>query len=275
MNNAEYLTKEREFELFSKGDVKSRDIIFRSYYRLVHSRARIFFKKNTDMSLDDLIQEGSLGLIKAINYFDPEKGCQLGSYAVHFIDMYIRNYIYNDVFIVKMSCGNKGKLLFYNYRKIKKEIEDFGFLHGYIITNHQIHQVILHTIDCSIKDIIDYENITNSKYISGDAPLVSNSNMTLLEKIEDTTPNAEDIIFKQQRKIKIKKIVDAALNKLDDRQKSIIKNRLINNNSPNTLAELSKMYGISRERVRQIERVAFEKISTYIKRNNSKAIQLL
>ncbi|BBA85189.1 RNA polymerase sigma factor RpoH [endosymbiont of Sipalinus gigas] len=204
----------------------------------------------------DLIQEGNIGLLKAVKKFNPNIGVRLISFAIYWIKAEINEYILKNWKIVKIATTKSQKKLFFNLRKIKNKIDWLNINEANIIANK---------LQVSLKDVFEMESRMSYKdlYIEErediNNKLKYNVNNLLnyndeFKKIENNNWNSN-----------INNKINNALLKLDNRSKHIIKSRWLIENKKTTLKELSIIYNVSIERIRQIEKNAINKIRKSIK----------
>ena len=254
---AKVLEKEEEFKLISQWrDHKNQNAlqkILNSYMRLSVSYARKY--SNYGLSLDDLIHEGILGIMHALEKFDISKNFRLSTYASWWIRASIQDYILKNWSIVKTGSTASQKQLFFNLKKIKKQILD--------VSRDYMGQDELNKVSkiLNIK-AIEIQNM-ESRLMGGDVFLNQqigdedgNDLMTLLP---DNLPNPEESSEKYYDRKAKQKWVSKAINTLNDREKVIIKSRKLREKSI-TLDELGVSLKISKERVRQIETSALKKL---------------
>ena len=236
-------------------------------HKLVTSHLRLVAKiamgyRGYGLPVADLIAEGNIGMMHAVKKFDPEKGFRLATYAMWWIKAAIQEFVLKSWSQVKIGTTASQKKLFFNLRKIKGKIN--ALEDGDLSPNQVNH--IANTLDVSEDDVISM----NRRMLGGDHSLNSQINRNDGEEAEwqdmlsDERDNQEtQFVNNQEKNIRNKMMVEA-LEHLKLREKDIIiKRRLID--TPKTLEELSQEYKVSRERVRQIETRAFEKLQEAMK----------
>ena len=243
-----------------KQDTKAAHKLVTSHLRLVAKIAMGY--RGYGLPVADLIAEGNIGMMHAVKKFDPEKGFRLATYAMWWIKAAIQEFVLKSWSQVKIGTTASQKKLFFNLRKIKGKIN--ALEDGDLSPNQVNH--IAKTLDVSEDDVISM----NRRMLGGDHSLNSQINRNDGEEAEwqdmlsDERDNQEtQFVNNQEKNIRNKMMVEA-LEHLKLREKDIIiKRRLID--TPKTLEELSQEYKISRERVRQIETRAFEKLQEAMK----------
>ena len=244
----------------NKQDTKAAHKLVTSHLRLVAKIAMGY--RGYGLPVADLIAEGNIGMMHAVKKFDPEKGFRLATYAMWWIKAAIQEFVLKSWSQVKIGTTASQKKLFFNLRKIKGKIN--ALEDGDLSPNQVNH--IAKTLDVAEDDVISM----NRRMLGGDHSLNSQINRNDGEEAEwqdmlsDERDNQEtQFVNNQEKNIRNKMMVEA-LEHLKLREKDIIiKRRLID--TPKTLEELSQEYKVSRERVRQIETRAFEKLQEAMK----------
>ena len=255
--NEEYVLAK---DWLDKQDTKAAHKLVTSHLRLVAKIAMGY--RGYGLPVADLIAEGNIGMMHAVKKFDPEKGFRLATYAMWWIKAAIQEFVLKSWSQVKIGTTASQKKLFFNLRKIKGKIN--ALEDGDLSPNQVNH--IAKTLDVAEDDVISM----NRRMLGGDHSLNSQINRNDGEEAEwqdmlsDERDNQEtQFVNNQEKNIRNKMMVEA-LEHLKLREKDIIiKRRLID--TPKTLEELSQEYKVSRERVRQIETRAFEKLQEAMK----------
>ncbi|MBE6449509.1 MAG: RNA polymerase sigma factor RpoH [Alphaproteobacteria bacterium] len=227
-----------------------------SHLRLAAKVALSF--RHYGLPLADLISEANIGLMQAIKKFDPDKGFRLSTYAIWWIKAAISDFILKSWSLVKIGTVAAQKRLFYNLGKIKAKL---GLYQSTDMDDETVAH-ISNQLGVSEQDVWDME-----QRLHGDASLnefaYDDSDEEKQNFLTDTTPNVEEVLMERQEKnIKNEKLA-AAIATLSEREQEIVKARFLTDN-PTTLEDLGIHFNISRERVRQIESKAFQKISKYM-----------
>ena len=205
------------------------------------------------LPLNELISEGNIGLIQSLNRFDPKKGFRLSTYAMWWIRASIQEFILHSWSLVKIGTTAAQKKLFFNLRSLKgklKALED-GDLPPEMVTE------IADRLDVSENDVIDMNRRMAGHDHSLNNPYSADNEDEWINGLQDERDNHENKFINNDELFKRKEMLKVALNNLDDRERRIITQRRLVDD-PLTLDELSKSFGISRERVRQVEVRAFE-----------------
>jgi RNA polymerase sigma-32 factor len=259
------LTPEEEFKhgvnFAEKGDKKSAQILVQSHLRLVAKIAMKF--KNYGLPPSDLVSEGNLGLIQAVKKFDPHKGFRFSTYAMWWVKAYIQEYILRSWSLVKIGTTVAQKKLFFNLHKIKKKLT--GSSNNDALSQENI-DIIAHDLNVTKKEVIDM----HSRLSQGDTSLNNkigdeDDDSEMLDLLASNEESPEDLAITNQEKSRQGKLFALAFATLNEREKDILVKRQMSENSL-TLEELSQLYQVSRERIRQIEESAIAKIRKEIKR---------
>ncbi len=257
------LTEEEEHNyavLKKNGDLNAAKILINSHLRLVVKIAMKY--KNYGLSLTDLIAEGNLGLMRAVREFSVEKGCKLATYAMWWIKANIQEYILKNWSLIKIGTTLTQKKLFFNLKKIKAKIlsEDKKYL-----SNNDVKE-ISKLMNIDEKSVVELDNRLSSHDISLNQKAYSQDDESQRE-LGDLIKSKElppDVLYeKRQTRLNQIKLLKESFSVLNDREKAILLNRKLTEN-PMTLQELSEKYGVSMERVRQIEEQAVKKIQSFI-----------
>ena len=256
------LTSKEENELANDW-VKNKN--FEAAHKLVNSHLRLVVKiamgfRGYGLPLNELIAEGNVGMIQSLERFDPSKGFRLSTYAMWWIRASIQEYILHSWSMVKIGTTASQKKLFFNLRSLKgklKALED-GDLQPELVTE------ISERLNVPENDVIDMNRRLSGHDHSLNSPLSADTEGEWINWIVDERDSHENSLIQNDELDKRRKILELALQNLNERERQIlIKRRLIDD--PLTLEELSKSFGISRERVRQVEVRAFEKLQKVVK----------
>ena len=234
-------------------------------HKLVTSHLRLVAKiamgyRGYGLPVAELISEGNIGMMQAVKRFDPERGFRLATYAMWWIKASIQEYILHSWSLVKIGTTAAQKKLFFNLRKLKGQMQaiDDGDLSPETIT------AIATRLDVSEKDVVSMNGRLAGPDHSLNAPKIVDGDGEWQDWLEDEGKNQEQILAETEELGARTKLLNEAMEKLDSRERHILSQRKLID-TPKTLDELSKEYGVSRERIRQIEARAFEKLQKYIK----------
>lgn len=233
--------------------------------KMVNSHLRLVAKiamgyRGYGLPLGEIISEGNVGLMQAVKRFEPEKGFRLATYAMWWIRASIQEYILRSWSLVKIGTTAAQKKLFFNLRRMKGEIKalEEGDL------NKENLEKIATTLDVSEEEVINMNRRMSGPDSSLNAPLRADSEGEWQDWLVDDSDNQETILADQEEMNQRRKMLLDAMEVLNERERKILAARRLQED-PQTLEELSQEYGISRERVRQIEVRAFEKLQKAMK----------
>ena len=247
-----------------RGNLKSAHKLVTSHLRLVAKIAMGY--KGYGLPINELIAEGNIGLMQAVKKFDPDKGFRLATYAMWWIKAAIQEYVLRSWSLVKMGTTTAQKKLFFNLKKLKNQIApgQEGDL-----KNEQV-QEISKRLDVNSQEVINMNRRMMGQEKSLNDPIKHGESDEWQDWLVDDSLDQELVISQKQEYEDKKELLKNAMQILSDREKEIINARRLSEN-PKTLEELSKKYKISRERIRQIETKAFEKLQkSMINARNSK-----
>ncbi|MFO1518919.1 MAG: RNA polymerase factor sigma-32 [bacterium] len=257
------LTDEEEKELVERVQ-NHRDV--EAAKKLVHSHLRLVVKiameyRTAFQNVLDLIQEGNVGLLRAVKSFDPTKGARLGYYASWWIRSYILKYILDNFRLIKIGTTQAQRKLFYNLMKEKEKLEKMGFSPG--------TKLLADRLDVKEEEVEEMDRRLSQSELSIDAPVGDEGGALHVDFLQDPAPPADESLADREFK-------DVLLDKLGDfskalnaRELKIFQDRLIAD-MPKTLQEIADEYGITRERVRQIEDRIKEKLKKYFEESGFK-----
>ena len=254
--NAPLLSREYEHELATRWrdekDVSALHEIITAYTRLVISTATRF--RNYGLPIADLIQEGSVGLLQAAARFEPEHGVRFSTYASWWIRSAMQDFVLRNWSIVRTGTTASQKSLFFNFRRLRAKI---GAADGLLAREGR--ERIAQELKVRLRDVEMMEGRLTASDQSLNAPVGENGEHEWQDFIADTRPLPEEIVFKNEDSQSRSAWLDEALRKLSERERIIIGKRRLSDKGV-TLAELGGDFGISKERVRQIEHKALEKL---------------
>jgi RNA polymerase sigma-32 factor len=248
------------------GNIKSAEKLVTSHLRLVAKIAMGY--KGYGLPVNEMISEGNVGLMQAVKKFKPEKGFRLATYAMWWIKASIQEYILRSWSLVKIGTTTAQKKLFFNLKKIKNQIAPRS--EGDLRDEHVAE--IADKLDVRKDEVVSMNRRLSGKEFSLNSPIGEDG-----DEWQDWLVDKEldhDLKFAQQEEMKQRKdLLLDSIKILNDREKEILYARRLNE-EPITLENLSKKYKISRERIRQIENKAFEKIQKHML-NSAKSKNLL
>ena len=236
-----------------KGNLKAAHKLVTSHLRLVAKIAMGY--RGYGLPVNELISEGNIGLMQAVKKFDPDKGFRLATYAMWWIKASIQEYVLRSWSLVKMGTTTAQKKLFFNLNKIKKQIAPTQ--EGDLKEEHV--KEISKRLNVDSNEVVNMNRRMMGQEKSLNDPIKSGENAEWQDWLVDDSLDQELATSQKQELDEKKELLYSSINILNDREKEILEARRLNED-PKTLEELSKKYKISRERVRQIETKAFEKL---------------
>ncbi len=252
--NEEYMLAKRYKE---HGDSEAAHKLVTSHLRLVAKIAMGY--RGYGLPVTDLISEGNVGIMQAVKKFDPERGFRLATYAMWWIRAQIQEYVLHSWSLVKIGTTAAQKKLFFNLRKIKNQLNSIDSGH---LSPENVREIATR-LDVKEGEVIDMENRLFTSDQSLNVKLGEEYDTEWQDLIEDKQETHDKMIENKDELNHRRSLFSKAFEILNDREKEIIKLRKLSEN-PLKLEELSKKYKISRERVRQIEEKALEKIQKEI-----------
>jgi len=251
------LTEKQEINLANKwrdeGDTSAAHQLVTSHLRLVAKIAMGY--RGYGLPVTELISEGNIGLMQAVKKYDPDKGFRLATYAMWWIRAAIQEYVLKSWSLVKIGTTAAQKKLFFNLKKLKNQLSDYSDGN---LKPHQVKE-IADRLDVSEKEVTEMEGRMSGNDYSLNAVVSAEGEEEWQDWLVDEDADHEIKIAENEEISKRKELLSKAINILNDREKNIIKDRKLSED-PKTLDELSKEYKISRERIRQIEERAFQKL---------------
>jgi RNA polymerase sigma-32 factor len=266
-----YLSEIRKFPMLEPGEEYMLAKRWREHedaqaaHKLVTSHLRLVAKiamgyRGYGLPISEVISEGNVGLMQAVKRFDPEKGFRLATYAMWWIRAAIQEYILRSWSLVKIGTTASQKKLFFNLRRIKGQIKalEEGDMHPDQVAT------IAKKLGVPEQDVISMNRRLAAPDHSLNAPLRAESEGEWQDWLVDEGPDQETILAEGEEREQRHELLENAMKGLNERERHILTERRLKD-EPATLEELSKTYDISRERVRQIEVRAFEKLQKAMK----------
>src|SRR5512143_736383 len=264
-----YLSRINQFPLVTAADEQSLARTYRrkgdtrAAHRLVTANLRFVVKvayeyRSYGVKMADLIQEGNIGLMKAVQKFDPDKGIRLISYAVWWIRAYIQNYILKSWSLVKLGTTQAQRKLFFSLARTKRELDKLSSEHGIDSDGHDASKVA-RKLKVKPSEVREMEQRMDGRDLSLDAPLGDDGGYAHVDFVASGGPAQDEELSGAQEQRLVQGKVGEALARLDQRERYIIERRVMSER-PLTLKELGEHFGFSRERARQLEIRAKEKL---------------
>jgi RNA polymerase sigma-32 factor len=263
-----YLAEIRRFPILTREEEHKLAVDFKEYgnleaaYKLVMGNLRLVVMiareyQKAFKNLLDLIQEGNMGLMEAVKNFDPYRGVRFPSYAVWWIRAYIIRYIMSDWRMVKIGTTQAQRKLFFNLQKEKEKLEAQGITPG--------PKLLAQRLNVKEDEVVEMEQRLGNRDLSVDVPIGEGDEATLLNFLPDDRQTPEEEIAQTQYRELLRDKMAQFASHLKDKELVIYRERLLNE-EPLTLREIGDKYGISRERVRQIEERVKKKLKTYLRK---------
>ncbi len=249
------LSAEEEYEYATRlkkdNDLEAAQMLIVSHLRLVASIARGYMGYGLPQS--DLIQEGNIGLMKAVKRFDPDRGVRLVSFAMHWIKAEMNEFIVRNWRLVKTATTKAQRKLFFNLRSMKQGLES---LHPDEV-NH-----IARELNVKPEEVREMEYRLNGHEISLDAHIDDDGDESFspIAYLEDESPEPSEFLANQQTEQLQSIGLSKALESLDERSRRVLEARWLTENATSTLHDLAAEFNVSAERIRQIEQKAMQKI---------------
>ena len=259
---AELLDAETELRLaYAWRDERCEESLHRlvtAYMRLAISMAAKF--KRYGAPMNDLIQEAGLGLMKAADKFDPDRGVRFSTYAVWWIKASIQDHVMRNWSMVRTGSTSSQKSLFFNMRRVQARLEREAMKTGETLDKHQLRQMIATEVGVPLHDVEMMEGrLAGSDYSLNTTQSAEDEGREWIDTLEDDGEQAEHIVEHSHDTAQLREWLIASMNALNDRERFIVRERKLRED-PRTLESLGTELGLSKERVRQLEAAAFGKM---------------
>jgi RNA polymerase sigma-32 factor len=261
-----YLAEIRRFSILSREEEHRIAVEYKEFgnieaaYKLVTANLRLVVMiareyQRAFKNILDLVQEGNMGLMEAVKNYDPYRGVRFPSYAVWWIRAYMIRYIMNDWRMVKIGTTQAQRKLFFNLQKEKERIEAEGLTPG--------PKLLAQRLNVKENEVVEMEQRLGSRDLSVDMPIGGDDEATLLHFLPDDKQSPEEQVAETQYQQLLREKMELFAQGLKDKELVIYRERLLNE-EPVTLREIGEKYGISRERVRQIEERVKRKLKSFL-----------
>ncbi|MEM6658064.1 MAG: RNA polymerase factor sigma-32 [Pseudomonadota bacterium] len=259
---AELLDAETELQLAyawrDQRDEKALHRLITAYMRLAISMAAKF--KRYGAPMNDLIQEAGLGLMKAADKFDPDRGVRFSTYAVWWIKASIQDYVMRNWSMVRTGSTSSQKSLFFNMRRVQARLEREAATEGLEMDRHQLHQMIATEIGVPLRDVEMMEGrLSGSDFSLNAVQSADEDGREWIDALEDDSEQAAETVEHSHDTQQLREWLLTAMKALNDRERFIVRERKLREPA-RTLESLGDELGLSKERVRQLEAAAFIKM---------------
>ncbi|MHA3914065.1 RNA polymerase factor sigma-32 [Halovulum sp. GXIMD14793] len=258
---AEMLDAETELELArawrDKGDEAALHRLVKAYMRLAVSMAGKYRRYGAPMP--DLVQEAGVGLMKAAEKFDPDRGVRFSTYAVWWIKASIQDYVMRNWSMVRTGSTSSQKALFFNLRRVRAKFEREAGARGEELNGEDLRQKIAIEVGVPLRDVEMMDARLSGGDFSLNAQQAGEEGREWVETLEDETPGADQTVARDRDLSKIRDWLADAMQNLNDRERMIIVERQVKD-QPRTLESLGNELGLSKERIRQLEAQALKKL---------------
>ena len=244
-----------------------------AYMRLAISMAPKF--KRYGAPMNDLIQEAGLGLMKAADKFDPDRGVRFSTYAVWWIKASIQDYVMRNWSMVRTGSTSSQKSLFFNMRRVQARLEREASQQGGALDKHQLQQKISTEIGVPLHDVVMMDGrLSGSDYSLNATQSTEDEGREWIDALEDDGIQAAEKIEHEHDTDQLREWLLAAMNALNERERFIVRERKLRE-EPRTLESLGLELGLSKERIRQLEAAAFSKMRKNLETQSVEVLQFL
>ncbi len=274
---AELLDPETELKLaYAWRDERDEAALHRlitAYMRLAISMASKF--KRYGAPMNDLIQEAGLGLMKAADKFDPDRGVRFSTYAVWWIKASVQDYVMRNWSMVRTGSTSSQKSLFFNMRRVQAQIEREAFAQGEELDGHQLREMIAQEVGVPLRDVEMMQGRLSGSDFSLNATQSSeDEGREWMDTLEDDGPRGDEQVEESHDLAALRGWLGEAMDQLNDREQFIIRERKLSD-EPRTLESLGNELSLSKERVRQLEAAAYQKMRKHLERQGEEVQSLL
>ena len=274
---AELLDAETELQLAylwrDHRDEQALHRLITAYMRLAISMASKF--KRYGVPMNDLIQEAGLGLMKAAEKFDPDRGVRFSTYAVWWIKASVQDYVMRNWSLVRTGSTSSQKALFFNMRRIQAQLEREAMQMGISLDSDQLHRKIATEIGVPLGDVKMMDGrLSGSDYSLNATQSTDEEGREWIETLEDESEAADSLFEQAHDNAHLRKCLLDALSTLNERERLIVRERAIREDT-RTLESLGKELSLSKERIRQIEAAAFQKLRKHLQNNMAEVAHYL
>jgi RNA polymerase sigma-32 factor len=273
---AEMLDAETELALArawrETGDEKALHRLVNAYMRLAISMAAKYRRYGAPMP--DLIQEAGVGLMKAAEKFDPDRGVRFSTYAVWWIKASIQDYVMRNWSMVRTGSTSSQKALFFNLRRVRAKLERAAGANGEVLDGQRLREMIAEEVGVPLRDVEMMDARLAGADFSLNAQQAGEEGREWLETLEDEAPQAADTVTRDADLVRVRAWLAEALEGLNARERMIIMERKLRD-EPRTLESLGQELGLSKERIRQLEVQALNKLRKRLESVSGSAAEML
>lgn len=274
---AEMLDAETELGLArawrDEGDERALHRLVNAYMRLAVSMAGKYQRYGASMT--DLVQEAGLGLLKAAEKFDPERGVRFSTYAVWWIKASIQDYVMRNWSLVRTGSTSSQKSLFFNLRRVRARLERDCGSGGPVLDGQRLREMIAEELGVPLRDVEMMEaRLAGSDFSLNAQQSGEDGGREWLETLEDDAPPSAAVVKRDSDMARARGWIANALGTLSDRERKIIVERKLRD-TPRTLECIGQDLGVSKERVRQLEAQALVKMRSHLETTTGDAAELV
>lgn len=274
---AELLDAETEMELArawrDNRDEKALHRLINAYMRLAISMASKF--RRYGASTQDLIQEAGVGLMKAADKFDPDRGVRFSTYAQWWIKAAIQDYVMRNWSMVRTGSTSSQKALFFNLKRVQATLEREASARGETLDQHQLAEKIAHEIGVPMRDVEMMQGrLSGSDFSLNAQQSTDEEGREWQDALADEGPQAAEMVERDHDLGQLRNWLNEAMDGLNDRERYILSQRLLIED-PRTLGSIGDELGLSKERIRQVEAAALGKLKKILEKNMGRSAELL
>jgi RNA polymerase sigma-32 factor len=274
---AELLDAETELKLaYAWRDQRDEEALHRlitAYMRLAISMASKFRRYGAPMN--DLIQEAGLGLMKAAEKFDPDRGVRFSTYAVWWIKASVQDYVMRNWSMVRTGSTSSQKSLFFNMRRVQARLEREAMAQGHELDGYQLREMIAQEVGVPLRDVEMMQGRLSGSDFSLNATQSSeDEGREWIDALEDDAPRGDELVEVDHDLGALRVWLTEAMDKLNERERFIVRERKLRD-EPRTLESLGEELSLSKERVRQLEAAAFQKMRKSLEAKGTEVQSLL
>lgn len=272
---AEMLDAETELQLArawrNEGDEAALHRLVNAYMRLAVSMAAKYRRYGAPMP--DLIQEAGVGLMKAAEKFDPDRGVRFSTYAIWWIKASIQDFVMRNWSLVRTGSTSSQKSLFFNLKRVRAKLEREAESAGLELAGSDLREKIAEEVGVPLRDVELMDARLSGSDFSLNAQQAGEDGREWLEMLEDHSPQAEEIVVQEADQARVRDWLASAMETLKPRERMIIVERLLRE-QPRTLESLGQELGLSKERVRQLEAQSLKKLRVVLEQETGNAAKI-